>query len=400
VPPATTANPYSAGASATGYLFQCRYALHLLLERYKQDTDAEVSIEKFDDISFDAHGTPKELIQSKHHSDVTPDLTDFSPDLWKSLRVWSHGVAKKRFSLPQTSLLLVTTAQCAPASAASLLRDNSDRNPGEALRLLLDAAGKMTGMELKSARESFMALPSPTRLQVLESLHVLDQAPDIADTAALIRGNLRLLARPDRLDTFHERLEGWWFGQAILRLSGTVTDPITGTALWLAIDSLVKSFLDDSLPIDHASDKPEGLPELATDNRIFLRQLGLISLAASSFKWARIDFYRAFTQRSRWLKDNLLASEQLVTYDGVLKEEWERRYDRMEEELGGVGDDLALKASGRDLYNYFQDHHRSIRPNCTELFIGRGSYHMLAERKMVGWHRDFQQLLEPPQPTP
>src|SRR6202030_2038552 len=141
-------------------------------------------------------------------------------------RVWSHGVAKKRFSLPQTSLLLVTTAQCAPASAASLLRDNSDRNPGEALRLLLDAAGKMTGMELKSARESFMALPSPTRLQVLESLHVLDQAPDIADTAALIRGNLRLLARPDRLDTFHERLEGWWFGQAILRLSGTVTDPI------------------------------------------------------------------------------------------------------------------------------------------------------------------------------
>jgi hypothetical protein len=97
VPPATTANPFTGGAAATGYLFQCRYALHLLLERYKEDTDAEVSIEKFDDISFDAHGTPKELIQSKHHSDVTPDLTDFSPDLWKSLRVWSDGVAKKRF---------------------------------------------------------------------------------------------------------------------------------------------------------------------------------------------------------------------------------------------------------------------------------------------------------------
>jgi hypothetical protein len=393
-------NPFTAGASATGYLFQCRYALHLLLERYKEDTDAEVSIEKFDDISFDAHGTPKELIQSKHHLGAAPDLTDYSPDLWKSLRVWSDGIVKTRFSVPQTSLLLVTTAQCAAGSAASLLRKNADRNPTEALRLLVDAAGKMTGQELKPARDSFLALPPATRLRLLESLHVLDQAPDIADTAALIAGSLRFLAPPDRVDAFKERLEGWWFGQAILRLSGQTDDPITGTALWLAIDSLAKSFRDDSLPIDHATDEPEGLPELAADNRVFLRQLGLISLAPSRLKWARIDFYRSYTQRSRWLKDNLLAGEQLVKYDDILKEEWERRYDQMGEELGGAEDEGALKTSGRALYNHLQDNHRPIRPNCTELFIGRGSYHLLAERKLVGWHRDFQRLLDSPQPAP
>ena len=102
-----SSNPFAARAPAAGYLYQCRYALLLLLDRCKDDPDAAASIEKFDDISFDNQGSPKELIQSKHHLCSQPDLTDHSPDLWRSLRVWSDGLAYKPFPGPGTTMALV-----------------------------------------------------------------------------------------------------------------------------------------------------------------------------------------------------------------------------------------------------------------------------------------------------
>ena len=35
-----------------------------------------ISIEKFDDVAFEANGEPTDLIQTKHHIDKTGDLSD------------------------------------------------------------------------------------------------------------------------------------------------------------------------------------------------------------------------------------------------------------------------------------------------------------------------------------
>ena len=56
---------HNAAGQMNGYLYQIRYALNLLME--SDEPNYQISIEKFDDVAFDDNGTPKELIQLKHH---------------------------------------------------------------------------------------------------------------------------------------------------------------------------------------------------------------------------------------------------------------------------------------------------------------------------------------------
>ena len=79
------ANPFSAGDSALGYLYQCRLALWFALVRLRDLDDTDVAIESLDDVTFSTDGKPTELLQTKHHLNTSANLTDASPDLWKTL---------------------------------------------------------------------------------------------------------------------------------------------------------------------------------------------------------------------------------------------------------------------------------------------------------------------------
>ncbi|HYW46999.1 MAG TPA: hypothetical protein VE959_29300 [Bryobacteraceae bacterium] len=87
-------NTHGASASAMGYLFQCRFALLAGLRAVLDAPQLSISIEKFDDVAFETKGEPTELIQTKHHIAKTGDLTDASPDLWKTLSIWLKRVAE------------------------------------------------------------------------------------------------------------------------------------------------------------------------------------------------------------------------------------------------------------------------------------------------------------------
>jgi hypothetical protein len=78
---------HEASAPATGYLFQCRYALLAGLRATIDTPNVAISIERFDDIAFEADGEPTELIQTKHHVRQNGNLTDASADLWKTLLI-------------------------------------------------------------------------------------------------------------------------------------------------------------------------------------------------------------------------------------------------------------------------------------------------------------------------
>ena len=119
---ANTGNAHEASASAVGYLFQCRYALYAGLRAIPNDPQLEISIEKFDDVGFEAQGEPTQLIQTKHHIAKQGNLSDASADLWKTLLIWSSRVAKDIDAPFRTRFILLTTGAAPDDSAASLLR--------------------------------------------------------------------------------------------------------------------------------------------------------------------------------------------------------------------------------------------------------------------------------------
>jgi hypothetical protein len=115
-------NQFTAPASAVGYLYQARLALLLCIPHVNSGAEVEVSIERLDDVSFEKDGTAFELLQTKHHINRIGSLSNASPDLWKTLRIWAQA-AKDDPSLPsRTKLALVTTAAAPAESAAALLR--------------------------------------------------------------------------------------------------------------------------------------------------------------------------------------------------------------------------------------------------------------------------------------
>src|SRR5260221_7860116 len=103
-------NPHGAAASALGYLFQCRYALLEGLRSVPDTPHLLISIEKFDDVAFEANGEPTDLIQTKHHIDKTGDLSDNSVDLWKTIAVWLSKLAEEIDAPFRMKFALLTTA--------------------------------------------------------------------------------------------------------------------------------------------------------------------------------------------------------------------------------------------------------------------------------------------------
>jgi hypothetical protein len=130
-----TGNMHEASASATGYLFQCRYALLAGLRAIPDAPELEISIEKLDDVAFESGGEPKQLIQTKHHIGKFGNLTDASVDLWKTSLIWSKRAATDVDSLFRIRFVLLTTASAPDGSAASFMRMR-DRDEAKADALL------------------------------------------------------------------------------------------------------------------------------------------------------------------------------------------------------------------------------------------------------------------------
>lgn len=389
---------FSANASALGYFYQSRYALFLLLSR--AEADAELCVERLDDISFERDGSAIELLQTKHHIKATASLSDASTALWKTLRVWSAALVENKIRPGETILTLVTTGRAPKDSAAAKLRPHPtrDRDHQAALKILREVADQSDSRTNRPAYEAFRNLSDRQQSELVMSIQLLDASPNILDTGGRILDQLRLSTRPQFLEAVYERIEGWWFNRLIQHLSADSTAPILYRELLDQINDLQEQYHTDNLPIEFLP--IEFLDAIAPDEqklgakeRLFIEQLRLVAVAAPRIRKAINDYYRAFQQRSKWVREDLLLVGELETYERRLVDEWERLFERMKENLGDHAEETTLQHEGRALFNAVEDLELNIRPRCNEPYIMRGSFHLLANQLRVGWHADFVQRL-------
>lgn len=135
---------------------------------------------------------------------------------------------------------------------------------------------------------------------------------------------------------------------------------------------------------------------LFADDKIFYEQLKLIGIGNSRLQIALRDYYRAFEQRSNWLRNDLLYIDELDEYEMRLIDEWEHAYAMMQDKLGckiAITENDKM-SEGRNLFNEIENKDIRIRQKCSDAFVMRGSYHMLANELKVGWHIDFLERLK------
>ena len=384
-----------AGPQALGYLYQSRLALYLIL---KSTEETDLSLERFDDIAFEEDACPKELLQLKHHTEKKASLTDYSSDLWKTIRGWSLNIKGNKISLTETLLTLITTSRAPDGSIASLLRPDINRNSELACQKLLRTAQTSTNKALEGAFEVFLEMNSEQRKMMVNCIYVLDQSPNISDTADKIKSRIEFAVYKEHLDGVFERLEGWWFDKVVRHLSVMSAEPIARFEVHDKIIEISDQFRPDALPIDFLDKEPPSTLDPERDERIFVLQLKEIDVNYRRIEKAILDYYRAFEQRSRWAREDLLVGEEIEKYEKRLIDEWERFSLALQDEASKkeVSED-ELRRIGREVYKWVEQiADFRIRPRVTEPYVIRGSYQILADKNPpdVRWHPEFLERLQ------
>lgn len=377
---------HDASASATGYLFQCRYALLLGLQAIATRPELHLNIERFDDITFLEDGTPVEQIQAKHHIGKKGNLSDASEDLWSTLLVWCEQVAADTDKVFRSRFILTTTASAPTGSAASLLRIG-ERNEENARLALLAAATTSKSEKNKPAYAAFKALPELSQQNLLKAVYVLDGSPNIIDVWDDICQAVRLAVPKEHVEQLVERLEGWWFGMMTRVLMSGSDVPVL--SIDSKLDELREEFSRTRLPVEYRTATPPASIVAELDKRPFVAQLRRVRVGDSRIEYAIRDYYRASEQRSKWAREKLTLDGEVEQYEQELIEAWQPRFAAMVDLLPTPCDEDTKVSSGQRLYTWAEQDALLPLRSVSHRFLTHGSFHILANRHVVGWHPEF-----------
>lgn len=386
---------HQASEQMIGYIYQLRYALYLLLEN--DDDESCISIEKFDDIAFTKEsGLDNTFIQLKHHTKNYGNLTNSSVDIWRTLNAWINEINKDIRLLKTTKFLIITTAEAPVSSASSLLTSNiANRDTESAFEILREVAQGSTNKSHEGYYKNFIDnIPNISR-QLVNNIYVIDKSSNITDTSEEIKKLLRFSCKPEHLLSVYERLEGWWINKAIDALASPVPIYVNTRQITSVVVDIGQEYSSDNLPIDIGDINIDSLSHFSYEGQLFYEQLKLINTSDVKLKIVLRDYYRAFKQRSNWVRNDLIYINELDKYESRLVDEWEHSYADMLDEMNNsesASDDIQMRY-GRLLLKEIENKDIRIRARCSEPFIMRGSYHILSNELKVGWHADFKKRL-------
>lgn len=391
---ASKANEFDATASMLGYLYQARYALLLSLQKIREVQDPDecfVSIEKLDDIAFEMEGNPVDILQTKFHG-TEGNLTDRSADLWKTIRVWAEGIMKGGLDPATTNFTLITTQSAPSTGLVAALLPTPSRNISDVRKTLDEIAGETSNATNLTAYAAYSALLDWQKDQLIGSINILCRSASILGVEELIKKELRTTAEKKHINAFCTRLEGEWFKRFISAMSSDEKEVCLGEVVAI-IDDLRSQFSLTNLTADYADAEPEDI-DLDGDDRNFVEQLRLIGIPNPAIRFAIINYYRACEQRSRWSRDGLVKPGELKSYLKRLEEEWLNHSSLILPDTD-TSNSEQCKKSGRDVYGKCQNEGAlAIRRDFNHPYVARGSYHSLADELKIGWHPNYQSLLQ------
>lgn len=384
---------HDASEQMLGYLYQVRYALALLLKN--DNPNYQISIEKFDDVAFVENDIPKQLIQVKHHVKKYGDLTDMSTDLWRTLKVWIDIIIKSPNLVDDTDFLIITTADAPNNTAAYYLKENINRDIDKAYDILKKVCVESKSKGNKKYYEVFLKMDQNIIRNLISKIFVVDGTSNIINVEKDIRNRIRYSCVPKFENAILERLEGWWYAQAIKALCSDSPVFVNQNQVRFYISSLSKEYSDDNLPIDVLDVNLEEI-EPSDNENILCEQLKLLNFKSHRMQIVLRDYYRAFQQRANWVRNDLLYMNELEKYESELLDEWEHCFIEMEDDLSicsNITENVKIE-KGRKLFSELENKNFRIRPKCDSPFVMRGSYHILASRLRIGWHVDFEERLK------
>lgn len=394
------ATAHGAAGPALGYLYQSYLPLVELARRAPSNPELLVRLELLDDVEFEDGYGAKDLLQSKHHIDGTASLSDSSVDLWRSINAWMTAIdSVSGEEIP--SLTLLTTATAAEGSAVRFLSSSEEaRDHRRAAEILRATALSSVNQTTQPWRSRFSRLSRSVQDALIEAIVIADAQTQIDglddDLASAL---FWAIPGADHHDDFIAHVKGWWLGIVVGLLTGEIP-AFSAIDMLREIADIRDQFGPENLPTDPLLPDPDAGEIAAYEGRTFVGQLRLIAATEPQLALAIRDCHRAFTQRSQWLRRDLIGIGEIDRFERRLVEEWRFVFTNLTAELDDGADERERQRCGREVFAQAAGTARArVRAKYEEAFMTRGSLHLLSEECKVGWHPDFearvQQLLEP-----
>jgi len=386
---------HTAPGQTAGYLYQCRYALLALLREPLDNPQLHVSIEQLDDAAFEEDKDPVARLQTKHHIGRRANLTDACPDVWKTVGIWAAEVATKPDQLGRVRLLLISTGHAPEGSAAACLR-SENRDVERALSQLRHVANTSESKSNANAYAAFNGLVASAQEKLLRSMQVIDGSPNLADLQAHLLHEIRHTGPQSHLSAILARLEGWWWSRVCIALTDAERRRISILELETALEDIREGFRRDALPIDFATADPTPSHLAPYETSPFVKQVRIVDNTDAAVTRAKRNYYRAFEQRSRWLRELLIVNDEITKFEKLLIEEIEPHVTAMNSDVTDVTDESHRADAGRKLLHWVTTAAMFPLRNVNQRYLTLGSYHILADDLRVGWHPDYRKHLELP----
>lgn len=385
---------FSAKEPALGYYYQIIRGLLLLLNETRM-TFPCLSLECLDDITIE-NKDEVDVYQAKLHIKQA-QMTDRSPDFWRTIRVWSEGIKDGALNPDTTLFTLVTTATISEDSFLYLFFSSKDDDKKKILTSMEVISTETSNKTNLPGYQSFSALTEEQKKKLISNIRIHDSEVSIDDTMVQLRNRLELSAPSRFLDSFINQVLGWWFRNCVDMLQSDTKEIISKENVNNYIQTCRDQLREDALP-DEFYDKVEVDDAALEENRdkTYVKQLEIIEATKREKKSAISDYRRAYGQRSKWLRDGRASQPEYDEFDANLHDDWKSRFEMMQDKTEDKDENDRTQA-GHTFYqdNYVSPQHPlSLFRNKASLYITKGSYQMLSDNKAIGWHPDYKQLLD------
>ena len=389
---------FSAREPSLGYYYQFLYSLFILLKT--DNRSAKIRIECLDDIvMFDKDKI--NLVQTKLHIKGGANLTDASPDFWKTIRVWVNNINSGTLDINNSTFSLITTEKIGEKSLLNCFVNKNNSTLFDTVDIIekLNAiAIDSSNVTNKKAYEDFLLFDNDLKVKLIERITIIDSSINTKEVINEINKILRFSITIDKVELLSDRVIGQWTVLCIRHLLEEF-DSLSYIQIHNIITDLSESFKEDNLPDDFNEAIKISDEELKTyEQKIFIKQLEILSLKTNSIivKNAISDFRRAYEQRSRWIRESLININDEENYNLKLIDEWNNLFAILDDNCNSkISEDELTRLSKEFYIDLFVKNSPQvyIRKNFNSNYMIRGSYHMLADKKEIGWHINFKDLI-------
>lgn len=398
---------HSAPGQAAGYLYQIERALrHLAFS----GTGAVVGIETLDDVVVNEATGTVVYEQDKHTISGTNPIADRSKALWKSLKIWTEGIASGDIDLEQAQFLLVTNQTVVDGLASSLMTPLDSRDHAWEQHVVddLKQAGKHPSADLKEFMEGVLTQADEDLTALLLRVLVVDGKTggsgaqlveelterlhlDVQHAANIVKGLIGWL---------HEVvMEAWRSGRQALVHRESFSRQLWFWQIKFQSQQLFRETAAAMVPVKEEDRKTHR-------NDLFVQQLLWVGIDEGDEQLldALDDFLKSSTERTRLATEGNIPAEEFRAFDERLFKRWKLIFGAWARSIGGLSD-TEIEAMGREILGQVLEHREPLAGQQTqEFYLTTGAYHQLAnepkESPKVGWHPKFKQLCQPTQANP